>query len=253
MSNHEDTSSSEAPLSTEWGGEGGGVKRCSRCRETKPFAAFYKDRRKRDGLQSRCKACRAEYDCAHYAANADARCNQVRTYYAANAKTIGAQKRAYRAANAEAIRQYLRAYQATHTEEARAHNRAYRAANADYVRQYSRAHRAANPDLYRAKHHRRRARLEGNGGIFTAQELKHMRLTQGGFCAYCQRHYPKLTIDHIIPITQGGCHEAANICLACPRCNSSKNDRTPDQWLNRWYWDWRQRETDHIPLYWYKQ
>ena len=63
-----------------------------------------------------------------------------------------------------------------------------------------------------------------------------MRLTQGGFCAYCQHQHSKaLTIDHIIPITQGGRHETANICLACPRCNSRKNNRTPDQWTDRWY------------------
>jgi len=62
-----------------------------------------------------------------------------------------------------------------------------------------------------------------------------MRLTQGGFCTYCQHHRPRLTIDHIIPLKQGGRHEAANICLACPRCNFSKGNRTPDQWVNRWY------------------
>lgn len=194
-----------------------------------------------------------------------------RAYYAANAQTINERHRTYRTANVEARREYRRVYNAANAEAIREQKRVYRAANIDHIREkdrayyanivqaklkhdaayakakrdYIRAHRAANPDLYRAATHRRLALIKGNGGSFTTQELMHMRLTQGGFCAYCQyQHDPDaLTIDHIIPITQGGRHEAANICLACPRCNYSKHDRTPDQWLNRWYYS-KNRSSD---------
>lgn len=37
------------------------IKKCSGCGQEKPFAAFYRDARKRIGLTSRCKTCMDEY------------------------------------------------------------------------------------------------------------------------------------------------------------------------------------------------
>ena len=33
------------------------LKKCIECKERKPESAFYKNRKAKDGLQSRCKAC----------------------------------------------------------------------------------------------------------------------------------------------------------------------------------------------------
>jgi 5-methylcytosine-specific restriction endonuclease McrA len=49
-------------------------------------------------------------------------------------------------------------------------------------------------------------------------------------CAYCGRKPEKLTIDHVIPLSQGGAHSKDNIVPACGHCNSSKRERTPLQW-----------------------
>jgi len=100
-------SPSEAPLSY---GEGPGVrsKRCPRCGNTKPFYAFSKDKSKKDGLDSDCKACRA----------------------------------AYYAANAEAHREYRRAYHATHIEAFREYSRSHRAARPDIHRAATHRRRA---------------------------------------------------------------------------------------------------------------
>jgi len=37
------------------------TKRCSKCKQIKPFSEFYKDRRNKDGLQSYCNSCRKAY------------------------------------------------------------------------------------------------------------------------------------------------------------------------------------------------
>jgi hypothetical protein len=42
------------------------MKRCPRCGETKLLSAFSKNRRRKDGLHSICKACRAKYDHERY-------------------------------------------------------------------------------------------------------------------------------------------------------------------------------------------
>jgi 5-methylcytosine-specific restriction endonuclease McrA len=84
------------------------------------------------------------------------------------------------------------------------------------MRAYQSAYRKNNPDVHRASKRRRRERIKTNGGIFLIIELIAMRVEQDGICAYCQhRYHPRsLTIDHVIPILQGGRHEATNIVLA---------------------------------------
>ena len=50
-------------------------------------------------------------------------------------------------------------------------------------------------------------------------------------CQYCneQPGSDELTIDHVVPRSQGGESSWTNCVLACLECNSRKADRTPDQ------------------------
>jgi hypothetical protein len=42
------------------------MKRCARCGQTKPLSEFHKNRRRRDGVQTYCKRCRAVIDHDRY-------------------------------------------------------------------------------------------------------------------------------------------------------------------------------------------
>jgi 5-methylcytosine-specific restriction endonuclease McrA len=50
-------------------------------------------------------------------------------------------------------------------------------------------------------------------------------------CQYCGRRFPAhhLTLDHIVPRSQGGDNSWENIVCACHRCNVRKGGRTPTQ------------------------
>lgn len=50
-------------------------------------------------------------------------------------------------------------------------------------------------------------------------------------CQYCGSQFPKgqLTLDHVIPIVQGGSKSWENIVTACKPCNQRKGGRTPSQ------------------------
>lgn len=82
---------------------------------------------------------------------------------------------------------------------------------------------------------RRYARIKANGGSYTAAEMQALQTAQNGHCAYCQRTGYTLHIEHIHPVAQGGPSWIWNICLACRKCNLNKGNKTPQQWVKRWY------------------
>ncbi len=47
-------------------------------------------------------------------------------------------------------------------------------------------------------------------------------------CRYCNSHID-LTIDHVIPVIQGGDNSESNLVACCRQCNSRKSGRTPEQ------------------------
>jgi 5-methylcytosine-specific restriction endonuclease McrA len=224
--------------------EDSSLKRCSGCGEHKPYEAFSKSSNTKDGYNYRCKQCVKKY----YEANSEAICARMNAYYynniekireyeRANAERIHARMRAYYRSNKEAFRTRQKAWRARNTEHLTRYNRAYLVEHKDEIMEQMRARRRANPYKHRNSNHKYRAHKKGNGGSVSDQDINDMRLAQGGICAYCQRQYDPdaLTIDHIIPLDQGGVHDISNICLACPKCNFSKGNRTPEQWIDRWY------------------
>ncbi|MBW7905738.1 MAG: HNH endonuclease [Phycisphaerae bacterium] len=50
-------------------------------------------------------------------------------------------------------------------------------------------------------------------------------------CQYCGRRYPtgELSVDHVLPRSQGGRTTWENVVCACVRCNVRKGGRTPSE------------------------
>ena len=53
----------------------------------------------------------------------------------------------------------------------------------------------------------------------------------GQRCVYCGSEGGPFHLDHVIPWSRGGGHDAGNLAVACAPCNFSKRDRTPEEWL----------------------
>ncbi|MBX6423679.1 HNH endonuclease [Thermosulfurimonas sp. F29] len=53
-----------------------------------------------------------------------------------------------------------------------------------------------------------------------------------GVCYYCGRRVPphELTMDHRIPLSQGGRSEKSNLVPACKECNNRKKYLLPWEW-----------------------
>ncbi len=85
-----------------------------------------------------------------------------------------------------------------------------------------------NPQKKAVQSARRRARKMAALGAFTAAEWAERLRLFGGFCAYCDQ--PAESIDHVIPLVEGGSNDILNLVPACRSCNSSKGDRMPLEW-----------------------
>ena len=145
-----------------------------------------------------------------------------------------ADNRAWR--SAYALR-WQAAFRAEHRDEWLARQRRYRAAwrarnreryNA-LSRAYHRRRRAEWPERYAAAKQRRRARLS-DAGHFTAIEWSLLKASYAYTCLACGRGEPeiRLTVDHVVPLVQGGSNTIGNIQPLCRSCNSRKHDKTID-------------------------
>ena len=67
--------------------------------------------------------------------------------------------------------------------------------------------------------------------IFSETAKKCLYAHYNGKCAICGKHikYKRMTIDHIVPLSQGGTDDYENLQLACHACNRMKNDFMEDQ------------------------
>jgi 5-methylcytosine-specific restriction endonuclease McrA len=72
----------------------------------------------------------------------------------------------------------------------------------------------------------------GSRRRISSKEKKRLRAAlhrkYGNQCWYCQRHFPDglLTIEHLIPRSQGGTNALTNLRLACEPCNAAEGRKT---------------------------
>lgn len=190
------------------------MKTCTKCGETKPLDQFFARKGASDGRMSSCKACKTAAIYAWREKNAE----RWREYVRAEVKRPhrAAKRSAYR--ELEDVRERTRAREAT--PEVRAKRRAYLEANPEKAAAYNK-NRAA----------RRRARMPI--GTVSACEWAAIQARHGGRCRYCGIKPARMTMDHIVPISAGGRHEASNIAPACISCNARKKDAMPEQFALR--------------------
>lgn len=211
------------------------TKICTKCQQEKPATPQHFNRRTATNntrFRQPCKIC--------YAIEAQSDKNRAinKKYYTTNQPAIRARRKADYYRDVEQSRQKLhqqyarnretilekkrRKYPQTKERDLAAHKRWY-AANSKQVIASVLAYAAAHPNEERAKKQRRRARKNGAAiNDFTAEQWREMKTAYGNRCVYCGKKCTRLTMDHIIPISQGGNHTMRNIVPACQSCNSKK-------------------------------
>lgn len=135
--------------------------------------------------------------------------------------------RRYRYCKACARRQ-MAAYASANRERVAEYKAGWLKAN----RERSRATRAAlSPEQKWANLHRIRMARAGVPVGHTAAEWFAVVALCDGRCVYCGE--PATTQDHVIPLSRGGDDGIENVVPACRSCNSSKKDKLPSEWSDR--------------------
>lgn len=173
-----------------------GLKRCARCKATKPLDSFSKNKTNWDGLHSECK-----------------KCNHLNHLEHKEERKAKAKERRLR--NPEKGRLLSREWQRTHWKR-----------SLEAKRQW----RRRNPEKWRAIKRRRRAREANATGSFTSEEWAALKRLYSYCCLRCEKLEPSITLepDHIVPLSKGGSHSKENIQPLCRSCNAWKGTRTID-------------------------
>lgn len=89
---------------------------------------------------------------------------------------------------------------------------------------------------------------------FGMEELREEVFQLDGFqCVYCgSRERAALSLDHVVPVSQGGTTVLANLVTACASCNSKKRDRTPVEACMGLYFGRFARLGEHAMYLWWR-
>ncbi len=186
------------------------MKVCSRCKQAKPQADFYKNRSKPDGLTHSCRECQKQ-DKQQY--------NQLPS---AKAKRRAREKQ-YRLL--PHVKAKNRAWQKKYDQLPHVKARKRR----DAKRRDELA-RARGSRTYR--HHRLvasanfRAKRSGATGHISFKDWLKILEAYAYKCLACGSDRPGL--DHIVPLSKGGTHTAGNLQPLCISCNCRKAQKSTD-------------------------
>jgi 5-methylcytosine-specific restriction endonuclease McrA len=220
-------------------------KECTICLETKPVSEFYPKKYAYDGYRSACKQCIQASIKYHRELDIDVSRARERERYARARSQRSATRRARIATQLEKHQAYMRAWRQKNKDRFREYRRRSFEKNPERRRAVSRrsyqkhrekmlaikkAYAQAHPELRLMIWHRYRARKKGNGGSFTPKEWTQLKARYDYTCLRCGQREPdiRLTVDHVIPISEGGHDDIGNIQPLCGSCNSAKGARHID-------------------------
>jgi len=215
------------------------AKRCTKCGEVKPIEMFEARKGSITGKGPRCKVCKNISNRAYYAKNPE-RQHEISKKYRdsnkekvkeaqskhrlANQEKIKERKKKYQEENKDKLKEYYKNYRAENREKVHIASRSWHLANAEKVYERQRKYRKENPDNGIVNSNNLRARKLGVSGKITENEWKLLKEKFAYTCPCCGEKEPfiKLTIDHIVPMSLGGCNTIDNLQCLCGSCNSSK-------------------------------
>ena len=127
------------------------TKPCTRCKETKPFEHFTKDKKYKDGFSIYCKPCRSAMRKEAYPRYRDKAITRSREYRKAHPQKVAASKKRCYEAKKDEYADKRKRYYIQNRERILIQCSKYRAANRSKVRARDRAYKKANREILNKK------------------------------------------------------------------------------------------------------
>lgn len=134
----------------------------------------------------------------------------------------------------DVLRLKQKVYEQSHYKERTVYHHEYYAETREKRKAYSRRYAREHLLDYLERRRRRRALLQNVEGLYTQKEFEALCVDCGNKCTYCGQSDVKLVPDHMTPLCKGGSNSIDNIAPACAACNSSKNSKTYEEYV-----EWR--------------
>jgi len=192
------------------------TKICSKCGVEQSLENFYKEKRNSDGLRTDCKKC-CRIRSKNYVLNHKDEVKKYQREYRENnkQKRINYQK------------QYWPKYYQNNKEAIAEKNRIYFQSPAGKLAKKKFYNSDKGKISEKIKRYKKRSILENLDEHFTAQDWKEVLAEYGKKCLACGST-EHLTVDHVIPLSQGGTNTKDNLQPLCLACNCSKGVKTID-------------------------
>lgn len=180
------------------------LKKCTKCNEEKSITEFHKHIRHNDGYRTYCKKCVSLYD-----------------------KNASEERKAAKLA-------YAKAWNAENKERYAANNKAWIEANKERKYATRNAWSKANPEKIATNERNRRSRKRNAPGKHTAIDIIDLLKLQKSKCAVCTISIKKgYHVDHVVALVNGGSNDKYNLQLLCAKCNLSKSDKDPIEFMQQ--------------------
>jgi len=209
-----------------------GSKRCSHCREEKPIGEFHRHSRTKDGRQTRCKVCKGEASRKYYESGGGR--EKQKKYREKNKARLSEYKKKYYSENKERILKWFKANYGKNRDAAIARVKEWTERNPEKRAEWRRANQARYNGYQATRRAKERAASIGDKAEIAAK-YTYLKTANRLRCTYCKKVVAKRDrhVDHIIPLSRGGTHEASNLCCSCSRCNLSKHTKTPEEFTGQ--------------------
>jgi 5-methylcytosine-specific restriction endonuclease McrA len=217
------------------------MKICYKCKESKSFDCFNKDKAKKDGFGSYCKKCTSENNYKYRLANVEKIKLKRQQYYLDNIDRLKKEHKEYRLANLEKTKERVKQFHLANPDRRKQYDKKYRLADIEKEREYRKRYRLANlekgkeyrlANLERRRNHQHTRRVKKlSNGVFKISP-KELKKLYSSSCFYCSST-ENIHADHLVPISRGGQHSIGNLLPACQKCNLSKGSKLLIEWHGR--------------------
>jgi len=173
-----------------------------------------------------------------------------RKYYQMHKEERIKYRQTHKEAHAENSQKYYQRHKAAAAENRREYNQRNKGEIAEKKRKYYQRNKGEILEKKRKYHsspeghctlnranHKRRARAKNTEATLTAEQWETILKIQGNCCNVCGKRFTKKrppTIDHIIPLSEGGGLTFENVQALCKSCNSRKHAKIDPQFIQSW-------------------